>query len=249
MNRSVDPERALCQSSFRFSNRTVTVTMTSPAIGPGRVNPAEPFDPTAKVPRGWYWPLPDVDQPTVVHGFVFPGTFVVTGLDVDVSFTTATRVRDDHDGGPIYRGDVFLAFDTVTVRPTVPPVDAAIPFRKLLEHAAIASGAVGRFDPATGRVEELAWGPLTKRELARIDVLAVTGTGRRRRTAMTDDFLRSVADTFAAAEYGDRYAAVMVQHHGSRSAVTNWVAECRRRGFLSDVDDNDGRKAFRKGTT
>jgi hypothetical protein len=58
---------------------------------------------------------------------------------------------------------------------------------------------------------------------------------RRRRREITDDFLRDVAETYRAAETGERIAAVKAAHPASDSQVYRWLATARERGILEEA--------------
>lgn len=246
-----DTSQTPCRSTFydRPRGRSITVTMTSPVIRPNEVPLSVPF----------VWRVLDVDRPTLVTGWIMPATFTVEGLGVAVTFTTRAAQNDD--------GTSFVAIDTVTVTPTVPTTDVALPLAGLLRAAVKASGVRGIRVPPGERWTWDVWndptsyrpaddtskhhltqdgpadcwpvhvGPLTDDEEARMNVKAITGTGRAPRTALTDDVLAQVAEVVRA-NPGKSYLQVARTFGISRPAARERIRKARDRGFLPPTADH-----------
>lgn len=246
-----DTSQTPCRVTFRDRRRgrSITVTMTSPVIRPNEVPLSLPF----------VWPVFDVDRPTLVTGWIMPATFTVDGLGVAVNFTTRAAQNDD--------GTTFVAIDTVTVTPTVPTTDMALPLAGLLRAAVKASGVRGIRVPPGERWTWDVWndptsyrpaddtstpvmtqdgpadcwpvhvGPLTAVEEARMNVKAITGTGRAPHTALTDDRLEEVAAVYKA-NPGNTGRAVAMTFSISPSAARERIRKARDRGFLPPTADH-----------
>lgn len=246
-----DTSQTPCRVTFRDRRRgrSITVTMTSPVIRPNEVPLSLPF----------VWPVFDVDRPTLVTGWIIPATFTVEGLASTVNFTTRAAQNGD--------GTTFVAIDTVTVTPTVPTTDMALPLAGLLRAAVKASGVRGirvppgerwtwdgRNDPTSYRPADDTstcyltqdgpadcWpvhvGPLTDDEEARMNVKAITGTGRAPHTALTDDRLEEVAAVYKA-NPGNTGHAVAMTFSISPSAARERIRKARDRGFLPPTADH-----------
>lgn len=241
-----------CRSTFydRPRRRSITVTMTSPVIRPNEVPMSVPF----------VWPAVDrVDRPTLVTGWIMPATFTVDGLGDAVNFTTRAA-QNDH-------GTTFVVIDTVTVTPTVPTADMALPLAGLLRAAVKASGVRGIRVPPGERWTWDVWndptsyrpaddtsthyltqdgpsdcwpvhvGPLTADEEARMNVKAITGTGRAPYTALTDDVLAQVAEVVKA-NPGKSHLQVARTFGIGQSAARERIRKARARGFLPPTADH-----------
>lgn len=244
-DRSLTP----CRVTFRDRGRSITVTMTSPAIRPNEVPLSVPF----------VWPVYDVASPTLVTGWIMPAAFTVDGLGVAVNFTTRAAQNDD--------GTTFVAIDTVTMTPTVPMTDMALPLAGLLRAAVKASGVRGIRVPPGERWTCDVWndptsyrpaddtstpvmtqdgpadcwpvhvGPLTADEEARMNVKAITGTGRAPRTALTDDVLAQVAEVVKA-NPGKSHRHVAQTFGISMPAARERIRKARDRGYLPPTADH-----------
>lgn len=246
-----DTSQTPCRVTFRDRSRgrSITVTMTSPVIRPNEVPLSVPF----------VWPVYEVDRPTLVTGLIMPATFTVDGLGVAVNFTTRAA-QNDH-------GTTFVAIDTVTVTPTVPTTDMALPLAGLLRAAVKASSVRGirvppgerwtwdgRNDPTSYRPADDTsttvmtqdgpadcWpvhvGPLTAVEEASVNVKAITGTGRAPRTALTDDVLAQVAEVVKA-NPGKSHRQVALTFGISQPAARERIRKARDRGYLPPTADH-----------
>jgi len=249
----VDSSATRCRWTFRDRGRTITVTMTSPHVPPNVVRLDVPIR----------WPVSAVDRPTLVTGWIMPATFRVDGLGVDATFSTRAATRDD--------GIVFVAIDTVTVSPTVPTTDLDLPLAGLLRAAVKASGVRGirvpsgerwtwdrADDPTSYRLADdtsshfmtqdgpsdvwpLYVGPMSAEDEARLNVKAITGTGRATRTVLTDDVLRAVADVYNA-NTGTGRRAVADHFTIGLSAARERIRIARERGFIDELPSTDKRR-------
>lgn len=249
----LDDDKSLtpCRSTFydRPRGRSITVTMTSPVIRPNEVPLSLPF----------VWPVFDVDRPTLVTGWIMPATFTVDGLGVAVNFTTRAAQNDD--------GTTFVAIDTLTVTPTVPTTDMALPLAGLLRAAVKASGVRGirvppgerwtwdvptvaaSYRPADDTSTQVMTqdgpadcspvhvGPLTDEDEARMNVKAITGTGRIRRTTLDDDKLAQVAEVVKA-NPGKSHRHVAQTFGITMRSANEWIRKARARGFLPPTADH-----------
>lgn len=223
--------------------------MTSPVIRPHEVPLSLPV----------VWPVFAVDRPTLVTGWIMPATFAVDGLSVAVNFATRIAQNDD--------GTTYVALDTVTVTPTVPTTDVDLPLAGLLRAAVKASGVRGiRVPPGkrwTWDVPNVAAsyrpaddtstqhiaqdgpadcqtvhvGPLTEVEEARLNVKAITGTGRIRRTALTDDVLAQVAEVVTLNPRKTHFRVAQTFGITMRTA-NDWIKKAKERGFLPPTADH-----------
>lgn len=239
-----------CRVTFRDRGRSITVTMTSPVI-------RGPYEQPSGLPM--VWPTFDVARPTLVVGWIMPATYTVDGLGVAVNFTTRAAQND--------QGTTYVALDTVTVTPTVPATDVDLPLAGLLRAAIKASGVRGirvppgeRWtfdvwnDPTTYRPADdtstrfmtqdgpadcftVHVGPLTAAEEARLNVKAITGTGRARRTMLTDDVLAKVADVVNANPRNAQRNVAQAFGIGM-PAARDRIRKARERGFLPATADH-----------
>lgn len=199
-----------------------------------------------------------VIEPTRVTGVICPSEYVVTGLDVDLSFKL---VRDETNQRYGITNIVVSGRNGETV--TSKQLDV-IPVELLTRAAIRAGGVTGILRPLndneilsldilspgvrdgfdqmlsltlTGR------GTLTEGEWIHIDGDTMVGK-RRRVNAISDDELRRVADAYLDAHAGDRVESV-VRLCGPMSTRTarRWIDKARKAGYLPPIPDTDKRKA------
>lgn len=245
-----------CRASFRHGGQTVTVTMTSPHVPPNVV----PLVPTC-------WPVFAVDRPTLVTGWIQSATFRVDGLGVAVNFTTGTAYRDDGIAFVVLESvTVVPNVPTTDVHLPLSRLLRAAVKASGVRGIRVPSGEWWTWDvwddPTSYRLADdtssrrgkqdspsdpcftVYVGPITAAEESRLNVKAITGTGRATRTTLTDDVLREVADVYYANPR--RTIRAIAQHFGiANVTVTKWVKKARERGFIDALPTTDKR---RKGT-
>jgi len=194
-----------------------------------------------------------VIEPTRVVGVICPSEYVVTGLDVDLSFRL---VRDETNQRYGITNIVVCGRDGETVTSKqldVIPVElltrAAIRaggvtgiYRQLNDNEIYDNGDMDRFNQVLS-LTLTRRGTLTEGEWIHIDGDTMVGK-RRRVNALSDDELRRVADAYLDAYAGDRVESV-VRLCGPMSTRTarRWIVKARNAGYLPPVPDTDKRKA------
>ena len=192
-------------------------------------------------------------EPTKVVGVICPSDYVVTGLDVDLSFKL---VRDETNQRYGITNIVVSGREGETV--TSKQLDV-IPVELLTRAAIRAGGVIGIYRPLNDdeiyddgdmdRFDQMlsltlvGRGTLTEGEWIRIDGDTMVGK-RRRVNAISDDELRRVADAYLDAHAGDRVESV-VRLCGPMSTRTarRWIDKARKAGYLPPIPDTDKRKA------
>lgn len=227
--------------------------MTSPHVPPNVV----PIVPTC-------WPVSDVDRPTLVTGWVQSATFRVDGLGVGATFSTRAATRDD--GIVFVAIDTVTVSPTVPTTdldlPLAGLLRAAVK-ASCVRGIRVPSGQWWTWDvwndPTTYRLADdtssprgkqdspsdpcftVYVGPMTAEDEARLNVKAITGTGRATRTVLTDDVLRTVADVYNANPRATGRA--VARHFGiSLPTARKWVNMARERGFIDELPSTDKRR-------
>lgn len=257
-----------CRSSFRYRGQTVVVTMTTPSVRPNTIPMDAPyFWPTAHGVT--------VETPTIVPGFIGAATFTVTGLAVPVEFGTGLDFRPGPPATYTISISYVLVDTSTTLAPSLDIPLAAL--TRAAVQASTARAVLlpknykalmpNSFDPTTWVATDadrppagvpmittddfpapfpIHVGPLSAEEDAAL-LARLFGTGRPRRSAITDDVLRETADVYRNAT-SDPRLAVATYFQVSPSTARERIRKARERGLLEDIPDTDGRKARRKGS-
>ena len=186
-------------------------------------------------------------EPTKVVGVICPSDYVVTGLDVDLSFRL---VRDETNQRYGITNIVVSGRNHETV--TSKQLDA-IPVQLLTRAAIKAGGVTGILTPpphdGTNEHDQglsltlTRRGTLTDGEWIRLDGDTMVGN-RRRVNTLTPDTLQRVANAYMAADKGSRTDNV-IDECGDMSTRTarRWIQKARDAGYLPTKLDTDNRKA------
>ena len=248
-------------SSFDVKGRQITVSLviTDDVIAwrfPMTNKAGRPNVLTGMGNFGAHWNhVGPVLEPTRVVGVICPSEYVVTGLDVDLSFKL---VRDETNQRYGITNIVVSGRDGETV--TSKQLDV-IPVELLTRAAIRAGGVIGIYQPLSEWSDTAMFdddgkefhqqcaltltrrGTLTEGEWIHLDGDTMVGK-RRRVNAISDDELRRVADAYLDAHAGDRVESV-VRLCGPMSTRTarRWIDKARKAGYLPPIPDTDKRKA------
>ena len=246
-------------SSFDVKGRRITVSLviTDDVVAwrfPMVNKKGNPTEWTGMGNFGAHWNhVGPVIEPTRVVGVICPSEYIVTGLDVDLSFKL---VRDETNQRYGITNIVVSGREGETV--TSKQLDV-IPVELLTRAAIRAGGVIGIYRPLNDdeiyddgdmdRFDQMlsltlvGRGTLTEGEWIRIDGDTMVGK-RRRVNAISDDELRRVADAYLDAHAGDRVESV-VRLCGPMSTRTarRWIDKARKAGYLPPIPDTDKRKA------